>query len=508
MASVLQIHHPSLQLGIVKTNSYFLHCAYIPLLCNEKVAAEIKRLERTLNVKIAFTDHYLSSELTAGAIAGLSQPLFRTQQIKDIVDHINSQNNIAACATLRKPKWYCSFDNTHANVLLPDTDATILENLFQFGGNCITLSGDEFIVNFNESKLISKSGRIGNIRREPSFMDAPLQNLKFHISGQDSNIKRAENNLLQVLNGNLVETVPIPCCAEMTLLLDLLQQVRNIVRQYCVLFKYYTVDGVSKLSLTGAPGYVEVVHELIEQHISALAKDLMTYRCRMVLFKQFITLPFMSKQEINQYSRPPIWELQTKSCVFGNVIPNSNEWKEMFTLVSATMPGILLKRLERIQNVIIWEKYSLEGKHMSKRNEGVVNEKYLYHGTCKVNPYIVASSDCGIDFRYSKEHGRPLMWGTGAYFAENLSYSDKYSHKVIGKERQVMIVSVLTGRSYTYGKQINSKLTMPPNDIFSGRRFDTVNGTTGGSIIYVIYDHYKSCPAYIITYNIPEQQSN
>ena len=162
------------------------------------------------------------------------------------------------------------------------------------------------------------------------------------------------------------------------------------------------MDGVLKLSLTGAPGYVVDVRKLMEQHIFALVKDITSCGCRMVLFKQFITLPFMSKQEINQYSRPPIWELQTKSCVFGNVIPNSNEWKEMFTLVSATMPGILLKKLDRIQNVIIWEKYSLEGKHMSEQNEGVVNEKYLYHGTCKVGPHIVASSDCGIDFQYSR----------------------------------------------------------------------------------------------------------
>ena len=178
---------------MVKTNSYFLHCAYIPLLCNEKVTAEIKKLEKRLNVRIAFTDQYLSSELTAGAIAKLSHPLLHTQQIKDVKDHTESQTNISVCTTLDQPIWYFSFDNTiHASVPLSDTDTTILENLFQFGGNCITLSGDEFIVNFSESKLISKSGRIQNIQCVPPFMDVPLQNLKFHISGNDSNIKHAK----------------------------------------------------------------------------------------------------------------------------------------------------------------------------------------------------------------------------------------------------------------------------------------------------------------------------
>ena len=100
------------------------------------------------------------------------------------------------------------------------------------------------------------------------------------------------------------------------------------------------------------------------------------------------------------------------------------------------------------------------------------------------------------------------MWGAGAYFAENLSYGDKYCYKRIGKERQVMIVSVSTGRSYTYGKKTERKLRMPPIRISSGRLWDTVNGTTGGSIVYVVYDHYKSCPAYIITYFPPDEGSN
>ena len=68
---------------------------------------------------------------------------------------------------------------------------------------------------------------------------------------------------------------------------------------------------------------------------------------------------------------------------------------------------------------------------------------------------------------------------------------------------------MLTGASQTC--QSNRSLRMPPvrpsfvtvastGVQLSQIRYDTVNGTTGGSTVYMTYDNLKAYPAYLITY--------
>ncbi len=212
--------------------------------------------------------------------------------------------------------------------------------------------------------------------------------------------------------------------------------------------------------------------------------------------------PTLKPTFIESGSVPPLWEPQTDKCVFCNVSFGSQEWNAVHKLAAKTLPSINLEKVERIQNIVLWEKYGLEGKHMKERNSGQINERYLFHGTSKVDPHEVAKADSGIDFRYSKTNRESLMWGNGSYFAVNLSYSDHYSYKCPINRRQVMLVSVLTGYSCSFGTTTSRELTKPPAYPWAtGKRlYDTVNGETGGSLVYIVYDHCKTCPAYVITY--------
>ena len=97
------------------------------------------------------------------------------------------------------------------------------------------------------------------------------------------------------------------------------------------------------------------------------------------------------------------------------------------------------------------------------------------------------------------------MWGQGIYFAENASYSDNYAHSLPNKSRQLLICQVLLGDYCTIPP--NKDLRLPPAkdpraDPSKTRidRYDSVSGSTGGSLVYIVYENSKAYPAYLVTY--------
>ena len=166
-----------------------------------------------------------------------------------------------------------------------------------------------------------------------------------------------------------------------------------------------------------------------------------------------------------------------------------------------TLPNVTLYSICRIQNVKLWEKYALEKKQMSDRNNGDVNEKLLFHGTRNTDPCQIIESVRGIDFRYSRRDYQPL-WGAGSYFAVNASYSDNFCYVDQAQQlKQLLVVQVLTGKSCNYGRKNDPNLTKPPPLKEGGvDLYDTVNGYTNGSYVYIVYDHDRAYPAYLISY--------
>ena len=54
----MKSHIREIENNITKNASYFLHCAYIPLFCKDKVV--VRNLEVIFDVRITFTDQCLS----------------------------------------------------------------------------------------------------------------------------------------------------------------------------------------------------------------------------------------------------------------------------------------------------------------------------------------------------------------------------------------------------------------------------------------------------------------
>ena len=204
-----------------------------------------------------------------------------------------------------------------------------------------------------------------------------------------------------------------------------------------------------------------------------------------------------------EFKLPPDWKPQTEDVCLTEVTPGSNEWNKEINSLRKTLGGVTVVKLERIQNKWLWERYSFAKKRMSKTNREHVNEMHLFHGTRDTPPEKVFRSEKGVDFRFSREG----LWGTGSYFAVNASYSDAYAYVPPGgnNEKQMFICKVLTGESYK-AEHSDSSLRQPPpkpfptHGSFEEERYDSVKGYTRQSYVYVVYDHEKVYPAFLVTY--------
>ena len=128
-----------------------------------------------------------------------------------------------------------------------------------------------------------------------------------------------------------------------------------------------------------------------------------------------------------------------------------------------------------------------------------IDEKLLFHGTRETEPKMIYSDTVGFDMRYSREG----MWGKANYFAVNSSYSDeKYAYKIPNScLKQIFISKVLIGDSVTVMPN-NSSLIKPPAYQKNGKhiQYDSVNGETMGSVVYMIYENSRAYPEYLVTY--------
>ena len=166
----------------------------------------------------------------------------------------------------------------------------------------------------------------------------------------------------------------------------------------------------------------------------------------------------------------------------------------------STMTNADIKRIDRIQNKVLWRKYTDKSREMAHFGDCVLREELLFHGSLGNDPELIYRGDASFDIRFSNNG----LWGTGNYFAVNASYSDSYAFSTASAVmpcKKMLAAWVLTGHSF---HSLPYRFTHPPfREETSGgirRRYDSVNGTTAGSKVYITYDNTLAYPAYLITY--------
>ena len=418
----------------------------------------------------------------------------------------------------RPSSWYYAVPETGSIERCEDQHSAMIEEMYRYGGSHITMGGTEYTFMFSTGmsfQIDASTSKKFPIARYPQVTSTPCSPCELKINLQ---LKGSYESLLMVVSqlNELCQhqyychTFSFPFPVDGNLQQIVLHQVANITRRYCVSAQYDLIDNHITVTLKGARNYIEKVASFIYTMLDAeLQKYLQKYVApftfelqQHIAFLNAKLQEYAASSSTRNESWPNGWKPHRKGADFDTVPveEGSKEWEHVLECMKQTLPQVTIVALERVQNLPLWQKYALEKKQMQRRNVGEVNEKSLFHGSSHINPYKIASSVRGVDFRYSKGG----IWGKGAYFAVNASYSDKtYAHKTqISENKQLLLVQVLTGKSYSYKTEENRSLTRPPDlpGAKAGELYDTVNGETNGSLVYVVYDHDKSYPAYIITY--------
>ena len=185
------------------------------------------------------------------------------------------------------------------------------------------------------------------------------------------------------------------------------------------------------------------------------------------------------------------------------VNPVSREFDRIKSYFQKSLPTAHVYHIQRIQNTLLWRKYIRKKTDLENdptlQNSG---EKMLFHGTRGTRPEQIYEGDQGFDMRHSREG----MWGRGNYFAVKSAYSLAYSHETRDGYQQMLVARVLTGASF---RSEPHNFGVPPLREGIGqqqgqvqRRYDSVQGETGGSIVYITYDNDHSYPEYLITFKM------
>ena len=397
----------------------------------------------------------------------------------DLMPYFFSSGAAASGGDCGRVRWYYK-DDFNIFIEYTASQSTVLEQMFQTKlSRPMIINGNRYSFDFSAmTQSNALTGRSRGIKREAPNLRHVLQ---VRVTGLPDSLDPSIQALQEAVKTATVEK-------ECRLYDDCSDAFKRTL--IAKMNKYFVIvrlidDG--RLKIKGVAGYVERVHLLAEQEkISDRERQIHT-----------------AVGGGEEFKPPAHWRQQPEEVMLDVVRRNSKEWNDEVESFCKTLRGATVVRLERIQNKWLWERYCFAKKRMLRTNMGHVNEKHLFHGTRSTQPEKIFKSEKGVDFRFSGEG----LWGTGSYFAVNASYSDAYAYSTPGgiNEKQMFICKVLTGDSYNAGTNTDRTLRQPPVKSGHGeeeKRYDSVKGYTNGSYVYVVYDHEKVYPAYLVTYTL------
>ncbi|EDK99859.1 poly (ADP-ribose) polymerase family, member 11, isoform CRA_a, partial [Mus musculus] len=192
----------------------------------------------------------------------------------------------------------------------------------------------------------------------------------------------------------------------------------------------------------------------------------------------------------------------------------THEYNEVASLFGKTMDRNRIKRIQRIQNLDLWE-FFCRKKAQLKKKRGVpqINEQMLFHGTS--SEFVEAICIHNFDWRINGVHG--AVFGKGTYFARDAAYSSRFCKDDIkhGNTFQIHGVSLQQRHLFrTYksmflarvliGDYINgdSKYMRPPSkDGSYVNLYDSCVDDTWNPKIFVVFDANQIYPEYLIDFH-------
>ena len=456
--NIIRLHMKLLQAQIV-SESINLHCQFIPLFKDPQVFQSIEQEHGVeFSIKLADSSTKSIAALSSTVAASVSPDTYPLT-IESISEYL--------CDSGTGPVTWKFYENDGQFTLMSATDTDAIEKLYQqchqhsqIFQPCYTIGKWKYCYDFEN--MIQENTSTGT-EREIQRIPAP-ESLSLCLScrGLQDSVKASIASLQEKLE-SLVINKTLGCSA------DVLEPLTKLARSFCV--KVDSVD--DSIILSGGSEYLTKVSLILTEKRSN----------------------FKLSSIVSSF--PPEWGPQVEDIELKTVQSSSIEWLKIVSAIKITMLEAKILKIERIQNKFLYAKYDLCKKRMNAKNKGMVNERRLFHGSSDVPPETIYKSEHGFDFRY----GASGIFGRGAYFAVNASYSaNSFAFGTPRGHRQIFMAFVLTGDSKVMSRGDRS-LVAPPKKIDGV--YDSVTGRSVSSEvsseIYVVYDHDKCYPAYLIT---------
>ncbi|XP_042184126.1 protein mono-ADP-ribosyltransferase PARP14 isoform X2 [Oncorhynchus tshawytscha] len=178
------------------------------------------------------------------------------------------------------------------------------------------------------------------------------------------------------------------------------------------------------------------------------------------------------------------------------LLPTSSEYQAVAqAFQSTTATQVAIHKIERVQNVFLWQAYALcEQRIRAKNGAAAVGVRKLYHGTAAKTCDAIESN--GFDRSYANI----TAYGVGVYFAVNASYSanPRFSPPDGSGHRRMYVARVLTGR-YTLGDP-SMKFTPRRSPTDSADCYDSLVDNLQRPSMFVIFHDDQAYPEYLITF--------
>ncbi|XP_045582234.1 protein mono-ADP-ribosyltransferase PARP11 isoform X2 [Procambarus clarkii] len=192
---------------------------------------------------------------------------------------------------------------------------------------------------------------------------------------------------------------------------------------------------------------------------------------------------------------PSSWSVMkdTDTMVQITLDTSSQEYRDVMTLLLATLPSARPTAIKRIQNPFLWRPFQNKQDELSLKygEKGKINVQKLFHGT--KSEYVDNISRENFDWRL---HGSNVgqLYGRGTYFSNSAAFSMKYSQSNIFGHKVLLLAEVIVGK-VTKG---NASMTRPPINPATNELYDTTVDSTSSPKIFVKYDKQEYYPLYIL----------
>jgi hypothetical protein len=472
---------------------------YSRIVSDTLTAAELENPDKLCYIRISGKTYLV--DLVTMTQKNVTSGYIRRVMCKEVSSVSNAKTS------LTKVQWYYRDDKMTFAAYSP-ADSAKIEDMYQKVSGAETflqIQTQFYTFDFENKKQVNIST---NYWRDIKREETPIKESKeeeqgtavssqcvINLRGPQENLETAKQKVKDKLESlSAYKNVPLSPVSTPALK----QKLFSIARRHSVSSSIRD-DKNPKLSGMSNRRFSQVIR--IEGAERLVNKAVTEIQAEIIEFQSLSSLSSAAQADI-QY--PIEWEAQTSTTQLFKLDEYSPERIRIIFKFKETMPDADNISILRIQNKWLWERYSQHKERIREKNNGVVNEKELWHGSRRSSSENIYNSEEGFDMRFSSNGS----WGLANYFAEKASYSDKYAFAFPDCSKELLLAKVVTGDSFE--SPPDPFLRMPPekpkilktgNVQLKQLRYDSVTGTTCNCRVYMTYSNDKAYPAYLISYS-------